>query len=233
MAQRQQGRRSWLAWTLLGLTVVLLVSSLVIAFTGGEAWNQQFATVPVMIAFAVVGALVAARTGNRLGWLFLSTGTAGAVSLVMLAYAARVPAARLPGAAWAGWAFTVVLGIETTLFFLVPLLFPDGRPPSRRWWPVVWAAIIAGLVQMVTVAVSDANFSNNFPKLRDPVTVVAPLRTAYNQALALALLVLLAGRWTAGLTGSATTRTRPSPPSRPGSGTRSTWTRCGPTCLPR
>jgi hypothetical protein len=80
-----------------------------------------------------------------------------------------------------------------TLFFLVPLLFPDGRPPSRRWWPVVWVAIIDGLVQMVTVAVSDANFTNNFPKLRDPVTVVAPLGRAYNQALAVGLLVLLAG----------------------------------------
>ncbi|HME66568.1 MAG TPA: hypothetical protein VKG61_16890, partial [Streptosporangiaceae bacterium] len=94
---------------------------------------------------------------------------------------------------WAGWIFTVVLGMVGTLFFLVPLLFPDGRPPSRRWWPVVWVAIIDGLVQMVTVAVSDANFTNNFPKLRDPVTVVAPLGWAYNQALAVGLLVLLAG----------------------------------------
>jgi peptidoglycan/LPS O-acetylase OafA/YrhL len=187
------GRRRRLAWALLGLTVVLLASSLVIAFTGGEAWNQKFATIPVMIAFAVVGALVAARTGNRLGWLFLAAGTAGAVSLAVEAYAARVPADQLPGAAWAGWIFTVVLGMVGTLFFLVPLLFPDGRPPSRRWWPVVWVAIIDGLVQMVTVAVSDANFTNNFPKLRDPVTVVAPLGWAYNQALAVGLLVLLAG----------------------------------------
>ena len=193
MPHQPPGRRPRLAWALLGLTVVLLASSLVIAFTGGEAWNQKFATIPVMIAFAVVGALVAARTGNRLGWLFLAAGTVGAVSLAVEAYAARVPADQLPGAAWAGWTFTVVLGIVGTLFFLVPLLFPDGRPPSRRWWPVVWVAIIDGLVQMVTVAVSDANFTNNFPKLRDPVTVVAPLGRAYNQALAVGLLVLLAG----------------------------------------
>jgi hypothetical protein len=193
MPHQQPGPRPRLAWALLGLTVVLLASSLVIAFTGGEAWNQKFATIPVMIAFAVVGALVAARTGNRLGWLFLAAGTVGAVSLAVEAYAARVPADSLPGAAWAGWIFTVVLGMVGTLFFLVPLLFPDGRPPSRRWWPVVWVAIIDGLVQMVTVAVSDANFTNNFPKLRDPVTVVAPLGQAYNQALAVGLLVLLAG----------------------------------------
>ena len=193
MPQQQAGRRSRLAWALLGLTVVLLAATLVIGFTGGEAWNQKFATMPVALAFAVVGALVAARSGNRLGWLFLTAALVSGVSLVADAYAARAATARLPGAAWAAWTFTVVLGIVGTLFFLVPLLFPDGRPPSRRWWAVAWIAIIDGLVQIATVALSDANFSNNFPKLRDPVTVVAPLRTAYNQAEAVGLLVLLAG----------------------------------------
>jgi len=193
MAQQPPGRRPRLAWALLGLTVTLVVSALVIGFTGGEAWNQKFASIPVALAFAVVGALVAARTGNRLGWFFLGASGASAVLLVAYAYAARSATARLPGAAWAAWTFTVVLGIVSTPFFLVPLLFPDGRPPSRRWWPVVWVAIIDGLVQMVTVAVSNANFTNNFPKLRDPVTAVAPLGTAYSQALAVGLLVLLAG----------------------------------------
>jgi hypothetical protein len=193
MAQQPPGLRPRLAWALLGLTLVLLASVLVIGFTGGEAWNQKFASIPVALAFAVVGALVAARTGNRLGWFFLGASGASAVLLVAYAYAARSATARLPGAAWAAWTFTVVLGIVSTLFFLVPLLFPDGRPPSRRWWPVVWVAIIDGLLQMVIVALSNANFTNNFPKLRDPVTVVAPLGTAYNQAEVVGLLVLLAG----------------------------------------
>ena len=193
MAQQPPGLRPRLAWALLGLTVSLVASALVIGFTGGEAWNQKFASIPVALAFAVVGALVAARTGNRLGWLFLSAAVVSAVVLVAYAYAARAATARLPGAAWAAWIFTVVLGVVATLFFLVPLLFPDGRPPSRRWWPVVWVAIIDGLVQMVSAALSDANFTNNFPKLRDPVTVVAPLGTAYNQAEAVGLLVLLVG----------------------------------------
>jgi hypothetical protein len=193
MAQQPPSLRPRLAWALLGLTLVLLASVLVIGFTGGEAWNQKFASIPVALAFAVVGALVAARTGNRLGWFFLGASGASAVLLVAYAYAARSATARLPGAAWAAWTFTVVLGIVSTLFFLVPLLFPDGRPPSRRWWPVVWVAIIDGLLQMVIVALSNANFTNNFPKLRDPVTVVAPLGTAYNQAEVVGLLVLLAG----------------------------------------
>ncbi len=186
-------QRPRLAWTLLGLTVVLLAASLVLAFTGGETWNGKLAILPVVLAFAVVGALVAARTGNRLGWLFLAAATVSAVGLVPDAYAARTPAAELPGAAWAAWIFIVILGAEAPLFFLPPLLFPDGRLPSRRWWPVVWLAIVSAIGQMVTVALSNANFSNNFRGLRDPVTVVAPLGTAYNLAQDAGLLVLVAG----------------------------------------
>ncbi len=116
-----------------------------------------------------------------------------AVSVLAYDYAARPVTAELPGAAWAGWILTVSLGIVQPLLFLLPLLFPDGRPPSPRWRPVVWVAVIAGLVQMVCTALSDANFSANFPRLQDPVTMVAPLGTAFNLAEEVGLLVFLVG----------------------------------------
>ena len=187
------GRARWLAGTLLGLTIVLLALSLVTGFTGGETWNVQFAFIPVAIAFAVVGALVAARTRNNLGWQLLGTGVGAAVVLVTRAYAARVPAAELPAAAWVGWTFTVVLWITAPLLVLPLLLFPDGRLPSPRWRPVVWVVIIDALALMVCPALSDVNFSSNFPRLRDPVMLVAPLRTAYNLAEVVWTLVFLAG----------------------------------------
>src|SRR5271166_4007424 len=182
MSQQLPGRRLNRAWALFGLTVVLLASALVIALTGGETWGAELGFIPVALAFAVVGALVAARTGNRLGWLFLAAGTMSAVTVLANVYAARAATAELPGAAWAGWIFTVALGMVSPLFFLTLLLFPDGRLPSRRWRPVVWVAIISGLAEMACSALSDVNFSSNFPHLRDPVTVVAPLGTTYNQA---------------------------------------------------
>jgi hypothetical protein len=54
-----------LAWALLGVTVTLLAAGPVIGLTGGESWSAVFGFIPVALAFAVVGALVAARTGNR------------------------------------------------------------------------------------------------------------------------------------------------------------------------
>ena len=186
-------RAAWLARALLGISVGLLAAALLLAFTGGETWNAKLATLPLTLAFAVVGALVAARTGNRLGWLFLAVGTVGSAVLAVEAYAARVPTAALPGAAWVGWMFVVILGIEGPLFFLTLLLFPGGRPPSRRWWPVVWVAVAAAVVDAVFSGISDVNFSSNFPHLRDPVVLIPPAGTASNLAQEAGLLVLLAG----------------------------------------
>ena len=187
----RRGARS-LAVALLGLTVVLLASSLVIGLTGGEGWTAELGFIPVAASFAVVGALVAARTGNRLGWLFLGAGTVSAVTVVANVYAARAAAAELPEAGWAGWTLTVILGMVPLLFFLTLLLFPDGRLPSPRWRPVVWVAVISALAAMLCPAISDVNFSSNFPKLRDPVMLVAPLRTVNNAATGIQALLFLA-----------------------------------------
>jgi hypothetical protein len=193
MPQRQPGRRPRLAWALLGLTVALVAAAIAIGMARGEKWNAVFGFIPVALAFTVVGALVAARTGNRLGWLFLVTGTSSAASLVLDNYAARGATPPPPGAAWVGWAFTIVLALGGPLYFLTPLLFPDGHPPSPRWRPVVWAAVIGIVVETATSALSNVNFSSNFPALRDPVTVVAPLNTAYNLATTVQPMVFVLG----------------------------------------
>ena len=181
-----------LAWTLLALTVLLLAANVVLGLTGGVAWTEVFGFIPVTLSFALVGALIAVRAGNRLGWLFLAVATVTALSVVAKTYAARIPAEGLPGAAWAGWILTVSLGFTAPFLFLTPLLFPDGRPPSPRWRPVVWIAVLAGLAETVASAISDVNFHSNFPHLRDPVVLVAPLGTVYNQATNVGTFVFVA-----------------------------------------
>jgi len=109
----------------------------------GESVAEQ---VPPIIAFAmfgVVGALIVSREpANRIGWLLLygsgvsaASFVAGELTTYLLEHGSTdgpvVAAAALMSNA--GW----VIGIIPVLFFL-PLLFPDGHLPSRRWVPFAW-----------------------------------------------------------------------------------------------
>ena len=57
----------------------------------------------------------------------------------------------------------------------------------------MWVAILAGVAAAVSSAISDVNFGSDFPHLRDPVVLVAPLGTLYNLATTIGPLVFLAG----------------------------------------
>ena len=196
-----------LAWTLLGLTVVLQTANVVLGLTGGVTWTGVFGFVPATLSFALVGALIAVRAGNRLGWYFLAGATVTALSVAAKAYASRTPAAELPGAAWAGWIFTVSLGVTAPFFFLVPLLFPDGRPPSPRWRPVVWIAVLAGLTDGGGLGDLRRQLPSDFPHLRDPVVARRAARDGLQPGH---------HRRAAGVPGRGGLHGRPLPAVRPG-----------------
>ncbi len=193
MKQRTAFRVGWsVPRSLFVLTLALLVADLVLTLGGGLSWGS----VPfflVTVGFAGVGALVAARTSNRVGWLFLAEGLAVAITIAAKDYAARTGTASLPGAPWAGWIFTIALAAIWLPLLLALLLFPDGRLPSARWRPVAWAAVASGAVGVASVAVADVNFSSNFPRLTDPVTIVraAWLRGIYNGGVQAAPIFIL------------------------------------------
>ena len=95
--------------------------------------------VPIMLAYSTVGALVAAkRPRNPIGWLFLAVAILFSSSIAVAGYRIDTqldgsPATRafvdgLP----VGDPFDLVLN---ALSFIL-LLYPTGRLPSRRWWPV-------------------------------------------------------------------------------------------------
>jgi hypothetical protein len=104
-------------------------------------------------AFAVVGALlVAKRPTNLIGWIMATVALMVAIFPAGGAYAAYVMATRgQPDAlavfgAWTqNWYWYLLLALA--LIYL-PLLFPDGRLPSRRWLPV---AVVPGIGTLGTV----------------------------------------------------------------------------------
>ncbi len=108
--------------------------------------------------FPVVGWLVASkRPGNPMGWIFLGVGLSQALDTFASQYAivglqtmpGSLPAADVMSwiASWV-WAPGFALLLTATV-----LLFPDGRPPSPRWRPVLWAGGLAVVFLVVPIAI--------------------------------------------------------------------------------
>jgi hypothetical protein len=98
-------------------------------------------------AFAVVGALlVAKRPTNLIGWIMSAIALMVSIFNAGGAYATYVmitrgrPDALAIFGAWAANCYWFVM-LALALIYL-PMLFPDGRLPSRRWLPV---AVLAGI----------------------------------------------------------------------------------------
>ncbi len=170
-----QARAAPLAVVVLALTIAALAAS---GGFGAAAHNLSNAVAfdPVLIAFAVVGAIVASRRpGNPIGWLFLAEGLAFALAVAGSTYAtyAIASGAGRGTASWAAW-----LGaIPGELFFLFPLallLFPDGRLPARRWRIVAWLIILAdGLLLLAAVSSGAAmRAAGGSPRLPSPVRLI-------------------------------------------------------------
>jgi hypothetical protein len=123
------------------------------------------------MSFPLVGAVIAThRPRNPLGWIFLVIGLSEGLLSFGYQYASYVfrtaPGAGPGGelAVWVGqWAWAPGLGLALTY---VPLLFPDGRLPSRRWWPVAWLSAVP--IVVIPVSTAAALWPWRGPDLLDP-----------------------------------------------------------------
>jgi len=145
-----QRTAAWIAWSLCALCAALAVATLILAIfnehTLGEIFISEEGIVTFAIwtvSFSVVGALIAShRPENPIGWIFLAVALCyGLLSAgdEYAIYALLTNPGALPlgaEASWLGqWIWAPGLGL---ILVFLPLLFPDGHPPSRRWRPVAW-----------------------------------------------------------------------------------------------
>ncbi|WP_283134322.1 sensor histidine kinase [Rhizohabitans arisaemae] len=82
------------------------------------------------------------RPDVRYGWLLLATGLSLGLGALGVGLLARSDQPNLLFMALAGM-FVVYYGL---CWVFVPLLFPDGRLPSRRWRPFLWIAVAVQLI---------------------------------------------------------------------------------------
>ena len=147
-------RSRWHSWLALAVVVFLFVGLTVLLLLGPQDPNFRrdpagfVAFVCAFAAFGLVGALIIwQRPGNVLGWILAADGLLAVWGASADTYAdsAYVAGGRMDplylAAVWTSlWYWFPLLGL--TMIF-TPLLFPDGKPPSPRWRPVVWAAGLA------------------------------------------------------------------------------------------
>ncbi len=138
-----------LAWSLGVLCVVLAAASLMLALLNGRTLGEIFVEEDIVliatltVAFSVVGALIAShRPENPIGWIFCAAALCQGLSNSGIEYATYTlltEPGSLPLGAEASWLAQWIWapGLGLILVFL-PLLFPDGRLPSRRWRWVAW-----------------------------------------------------------------------------------------------
>src|SRR5712691_5677286 len=166
--------RARLLYGLAGLVAVasvcLCLVDAILAGSNGPAlegnWLQ--AAIPRLLTgslYGIVGALILVRRpGNRIGWLFCAVGLLWPLESFAEQYAhfgLLTAPGSLPGAATMAWLQSWLLWLfwPGTVVYLL-LLFPTGAPPSRRWWPVAWAAALFAVTMVLTSLVSPGRFND-------------------------------------------------------------------------
>ncbi len=104
---------------------------------------------------------------NAIGWLLLGVAVSSALfggAAVVVLGEPSVPAAVAATGAWlSAWAF---LPSYLITFLLLPLLYPDGRLPSRHWRPVLYAAV--GLVVVESALLAFGSREGVDPEVANP-----------------------------------------------------------------
>jgi hypothetical protein len=146
---------TWTAWSLWAVSWVLIVLAVVLSVPANTvAFSLAFGA--VLGAFATVGAVVVARQPrNAVGWLCLAVGLLGSWNAVASNYAEAALVVRpgsLPGGLAMAWQARPLGYIWGLTFTFLPLLFPAGHLPTRRWRPFAWTTAMILISSTVVYA---------------------------------------------------------------------------------
>jgi hypothetical protein len=168
----------WPWAVVVGFAAVTACGSVLVA-QNGESFASQIPFIVAFGMFAVVAALILSRDGrNRIGLLLLYSAVvtvlsfAGAEIMTFLVREGQTEGLLVKFAAIAanlGW----LIGIIAVLLFL-PLIFPDGQLPSRRWKPLVWVSSATLVFLAIGILLGQGTLTGSVESARIPNPLFVP-----------------------------------------------------------
>jgi hypothetical protein len=169
----------WLAWSLWALSLTLTVLAILLlalnlSHPHTHTFDDWLVSTLNAVFYSSVGAIVASRRPeNPVGWLLCLWALGESISHFSAQYAIYALLAQ-PGSFPAGeafaWVFSWLLFIVIGFSVLCILLFPTGRPPSRRWRWVVWLTVAFVLVGAISGAFTSGPVDGLGP-IRNPLGI--------------------------------------------------------------
>jgi hypothetical protein len=171
-----------LAWGSAAAGVSLAAAGALVAAVGdtdGHAHLFFVLVLPLIVAAAVVGGLVASRRPrNPIGWIFCAFSAFMGLATLAAGYAQVAPGNATTGAgqaaAWfSNWSYAALTGLA----IFVLLLFPDGRLPGPRWRAAAWCGAVATAALAVGTALEHGTLTD-YAAVTNPVGIDSAVVTA-------------------------------------------------------
>ena len=182
-----------LAWTIWGLSLASAAGYVLVdALANGVNLGEYAFSVFAVLLYSTVGALITSRqSGNRVGLLFAWVGLSASISLLAGSYttmAQQRDLSFMEASAWLGRVgFVAMFGPLAFLF----LIFPTGRPVSRRWGWLSRVMVGAYAVTLTAFALTPGSLKGGFTE--PPNTVVNPIGLPLSWKLAVEAVTTAAG----------------------------------------
>jgi signal transduction histidine kinase len=174
-----------LAWTIWGVSVAFVIAWLAVDASSSPVDIGEYAFVVfAVLLYSTVGALITSRqAGNRVGLLFAWVGLSASISLLAGSYATMAQQRDLPFLAATAWVgrvgFAAMFGPLAFLF----LIFPTGRPPSRRWGWLLRVMLVAYAVVIIGFALTPGSLEAGFAELPRPVANPIGLPSSWKESI--------------------------------------------------
>jgi MFS family permease len=160
-----------LAWSLAALGFVLSIAAVILGLLPSRQpfEIEAFGFGLAIMAFPVVGSLIVSRqTDHPIGWLLVTAGLAGALTIFLTSYVSAF--AILPGRVWLAWVAQWIWAAFLGPTVLILQLLPDGSVLTRRWRFVFWLTVGTLVVIALAVALIPGPLAD-YPHIKNPLGV--------------------------------------------------------------